>query len=286
MRTQLFSTFFYLLLSFSSFSQITIKKVADLHKSMYETSGLALYKNEFLLTHNDGGNKSELFVLDLSGKLVKTINIKNTKNKDWEDLAQDDKGRIFIGDFGNNLNERESCQIYILDDGFMDKDEVEPDKITFTFEDQKKFPPKDADLNYDCEGFFWKNGHLYLFTKCRTKPFTGESRIYKLDAKKGKQEAKYMGSIYLCQRGWRFCSVTAVDYNQELNTLAILTYGKLYFLTNFEGTDFWNGDIHSFPLPGIKQREAVCFGKNKTLYITDEYKKGFGGGNLYKLKLK
>lgn len=266
--------------------QVSMKKIGELNRKIQETSGLVLYQNKFLLTHNDGGNKSEIFVLDLKGNLVRTINVKNTKNHDWEDMTQDDKGRVYIGDFGNNLNEREECQIYILEEDFINEDEIEPDKIKFTYEDQKKFPPKKEDLNFDCEAFFWKDDRLYLLTKCRTKPFTGESRVYELDAKKGKQEAKYIGSIFLCQSGWRFCSVTSVDYYPKTNTMAVLTYGKLYILSNFNGIEFWNGDIRSYSLPVVKQREAICFVKEHKLFMTDEYRKGFGGGNLYELNYK
>ncbi len=283
-KSALFLVHFLTVLTVSA--QVSMKKIADLDRKMQESSGLVLYQGQYLLTHNDGGNKSEIFVLDLKGNLVRTINVKNTKNHDWEDLAQDDKGTVYVGDFGNNLNEREECQIYILPKDIIKSDEIEPDKIKFTYEDQHKYPPKKEDLNYDCEAFFWKDDHLYLLTKCRTKPFTGESRVYELEAKKGKQVAKYKGSIYLCQSGWRFCSVTSVDYYPKTNTMAILTYGKLYILSNFIGIEFWNGDIRSYSLPVVKQREAICFAKDGKLYMTDEYRKGFGGGNLYELNYK
>ncbi len=286
MRSQTILLLVFSFLLQTGFGQISFVKLATLDKAMVETSGLVLYQNRYLITHNDGGNKSEIFVLDLKGKRVKTINVKNTHNRDWEDLTQDDKGRVYIGDFGNNLNAREECQIYILPSGFIDLDEVEPEKITFTYEDQKAYPPKKEDLNYDCEAFFWKSNRLYLMTKCRTKPFTGESRIYELDAKKGKQVAKYKGSVYFCNAGWQFCSVTSVDYYHKSNTLAVLTYGKLYILSKFDGVDLSNGEMKSYNLPSFKQREAVCFAKENTLFLTDEYKKGLGGGNLYELKFK
>ena len=208
------------------------------------------------------------------------------KNKDWEDLTQDDEGRLYIGDFGNNDNSRKKCQIYILPEGFIDKKKVDPKKITFWYEDQKEFPPKKSKRNYDCEAFFWKDDKLYLLTKCRTKPYTGECRIYELPAKPGKHEAKYKGSIFLCKTGWRFCSVTSADYDRKTNTLAILTYTRLYVISDFSEDKFWKGSVESYSLPIVKQREAVCFsGKNK-LFLTDEVKKGLGGGNLYEVKLK
>lgn len=268
------------------FSQAKMKKVADLPKDVKETSGLVLHKNKYLITINDGGNPSEIFLFDTKGEYVKTVNVKDTKNRDWEDLTSDPSGRLYIGDFGNNDNSREKCQIYILPPGFEEKKGVKPDKITFTYEDQKEFPPKKDKRNYDCEAFFWKDGYLYLFTKCRTKPFSGESRIYRVPARKGKHKAEYMGSIFLCKSGWRFCSVTAADYDPQTNSIAILTYTKLYILSGFEGNEFEKGHLKSFSLPIVKQREAICFAGKRKLYLTDEHKKGLGGGNLYEVRLK
>lgn len=266
--------------------QLKVKKVNDLPDKMYETSGLVYVNGKYLITHNDGGHKSELYVLDEDGEEVGEINIKDTKNRDWEDVAMDTEGKLYIGDFGNNDNDREKCQIYILPKGFLKEKDIDPGKITFSYEDQKKFPPKKELWNYDCEAFFWKKNRLYLITKCRTKPFTGMARVYELPAFPGKYEAKLIGQIPLCKSGWRFCSVTAVDYHAPSNTLVALTYSKLYVIRNFKGGRIWEGDIQSFSLPFLKQREGICFKNGRTLYMTDEYKKGLGGGNLYKLQLK
>ncbi|NOQ73300.1 MAG: hypothetical protein GQ574_14945 [Crocinitomix sp.] len=279
-------TLILFMITATAMGQAKLKKIADLPKAVFETSGLAYFKNKYLITHNDGGHKSEIFVMNLEGEVLRKINVKDTKNRDWEDLAQDDEGRLYIGDFGNNGNSREKCQIYILPSNFLDKKEVTPKKITFTYEDQKAFPPKKSELNYDCEAFFWKDDKLYLLTKCRTKPFTGESRVYEIPATPGKYKAKYIGSIFLCNSGWRFCSVTSVDYDAKSNTLAILTYSRLYVVSNIQGNDFWNGKIKSYSLPIVKQREAICFKNKTTLFVTDEQKRGLGGGNLYELKLK
>lgn len=272
--------------SLTGTAQIRLKKIVDLPKKMYETSGLLFYKNKYLITHNDGGNKSEIYVLNQKGENIKTIDIEDTKNTDWEDLAQDKEGNIYIGDFGNNNNDRKKLQIYILEEGFIDKKNVEPKKITFWYEDQDKFPPKKKQLNFDCEAFFEKDGYLYLLTKCRTKPFSGISKVYVIPAKKGKHKAKLIGQFQFCSTSWQFCSVTAADYDYDSNTLTVLTYGKLYVVTNFKNNEFWNGDIAMYNIPHIKQREAIAYlGKNKW-YLTDEHKKGFGGGNLYKMYLK
>ena len=267
-------------------AQLRLKKIVKLPNKLYETSGLLFYKNKFLITHNDGGNKSEIFILNTKGEHLKTIDVEDVNNKDWEDLAQDQNGNIYIGDFGNNRNNRKKLNIYILKNGFIDKKKVEPKKITFWYEDQEKFPPKKSELNFDCEAFFEKDGYLYLLTKCRTKPFSGVSKVYVIPAKKGKYKAKLIGQFQFCSTSWQFCSVTSADYDYTSKTLTVLTYGKLYVVTNIKNNEFWNANIRMYNIPQVKQREAVaCLGKNRW-YLTDEYKKGFGGGNLYEMYLK
>ena len=173
-----------------------------------------------------------------------------------------------------------------LKKGFIFKDEVKTEKISFWFEDQVEFPPEKENLNYDCEAFFYKDGFLYLLTKCRSVPFTGISKVYRIPAKKGKHKAELVGQFQLCSTAWQFCSVTAADYDKKSNTLTILTYGKLYVVSNIKNNKFWNGDIKKYNVPNISQREAIAYVSPFKWYMTDEFKKGFGGGNLYKLVIK
>ena len=275
------------LLPYAVLAGFGYKKIANLTDKLKETSGLALIDGKYLISHNDGGNKNDVFVLNLKGELLKVIEVDEASNNDWEDLTTDDQGKLYIGDFGNNLNKRSRCFVYILRRNFIsDKNQrVNADKISFTYEDQKEFPPDKKELNFDAEAFFWMNDSLYILTKCRSKPFTGISNIYVIPDKPGEYVARKLGSIYLCSSNWQFCSVTSADYYAPTRTLAVLVYSKLYLITDFEGSKFWEGKMMSLPLPGIKQREAVCFQNGKSIFITDEYRKGIGGGNLYQLSL-
>ena len=277
-----------LLFSFLTSAQhLKLDKICDLDKKLYETSGLVLIDNKYLITHNDGGNKSEVYVLDLKGKMIKTIEVDEAKNHDWEDLARDDKGRLFIGDFGDNNNDRKEKYIYILRAGFVnDKNEkVNADKITFTYSDQKEFPPKKEELNFDAEAFIWMNNQFYIFTKCRTKPYTGLSYIYTIPDTEGKHVAKKIGKLQFCNSNWQFCSVTGADYNPTTKELSILTYSKLYVFSKFSGHQFWKGEKKIYNIGSIKQREAICYKGKNSWYITDEYRRGIGGGNLYEAQL-
>ncbi|UKN00105.1 hypothetical protein K6119_10205 [Paracrocinitomix mangrovi] len=269
-------------------AQVSVDKIADLPSKLYETSAVQIYQGKYILTLNDGGNKEKLYVLDFEGKVVRTLEIKDAKNVDWEDLAIDDKDRVYIGDFGNNLNKRKECAIYILDKDLIEdgNGEIKADKITFNYEDQFAYPPKESNMNFDAEAMVWMNDSIYIFTKCRSKPFTGITNVYVLPDKPGHYKARKIGSIQLCDSNWMFCSVTAADYHPKSKKLVILTYSRFYIISNFTSHQFWNGKIQSYNLKGIKQREGIGFLTKNVLYMTDEYRKGFGGGNLYKLSLK
>ena len=81
--------------------------IADLPKSLDEISAAETIPNSNLLwVIEDAGNKNRLYGLNTNGKIIKEIKITNTKNKDWEDLASDSLGNIYIGDFGNNNKNR------------------------------------------------------------------------------------------------------------------------------------------------------------------------------------
>lgn len=266
-------------------TKVDYEKIADLPTWLYESSGLVYYQNK-LITHNDGGNRAELYVLNEKGKHENTIYVQDVKNYDWEEIATDEKGNLYIGDFGNNDNNRQNLQIHILKNGFLNQTKANVETIHFTYEDQKAFPPNDKELHFDCEAFIVKDKKIFLFTKCRTKPFTGVSKIYMLPAKPGNHEAKLIGQFNFCDNNWMTCSVTAASYHAPSNTIAVLAYGRLYTIKNWRFNAFWKGDIKSYKISGIKQREAIAFKDENTWFMTDEYKKGIKGGNLYKLKLK
>lgn len=133
---------------------------------LHENSGIAFIKNSDLLyAINDSGNSSTVFGLDIKyGKISKEIKLNNTGNDDWEDLTTD-TNFLYVGDFGNNKNKRENLSIYwIPNDIILGKSgkDNELKSTQFYLEDQKKFPPKKKDRNFDIESFFTLRNYFYL----------------------------------------------------------------------------------------------------------------------------
>ena len=163
-------SFLFLLISLNSFlgqSQISdfIEKF-ELPSVIQETSGL-LFLDGKIITNNDGGDAANLYEIDsLTGGLLRTININNATNIDWEDLA-DDETHIYIGDFGNNYGTRNNLKIYkILKSEYKNNTSVSSETISFSYEDQTNFNSSNSH-NFDAEAFVIYEDSILIFTKNR-----------------------------------------------------------------------------------------------------------------------
>jgi hypothetical protein len=111
-----------LFISFNCNSQsVTPLVVTNMPGIINESSGLEKTGSNFFWSHNDSGGQPEIYGFDSSGTLLKTIDVTNASNFDWEEIAQGDNGEFYIGDFGNNSNNRSVAngnplRIYIISD--------------------------------------------------------------------------------------------------------------------------------------------------------------------------
>ncbi|GMN09876.1 hypothetical protein MTsPCn9_19190 [Croceitalea sp. MTPC9] len=261
-----------------------LKILADLPSNLEENSGIQFYPDNTIWVIEDNGNKDEIYGLNLKGKIVKEFKVKNAKNRDWEDLTRDINGNLYIGDFGNNGNDRKRMTIYKLPNPKKEPGEkIDAEKIEFVYPEQKKFPPKKEKLYYDTEAFFhWENA-LYIITKNRTRPYDGKALIYKVPDKKGNYEAELVGKFIVCKDQDK-CSITSADISSNGKKIALLTYGYVLIITDFEFDDFSKGKKQQIELGARTQLEAVCFKNDSTLLISDEQSHA-QGGNLYALDL-
>ena len=68
-----------------------------------EASGIVASRRHpgIFWVHNDSGNGPELFAVRRSGALVRSYRVA-APNLDWEDIATDDAGHLYLADIGNN----------------------------------------------------------------------------------------------------------------------------------------------------------------------------------------
>lgn len=254
------------------------KEIASLPDELDEASAL-LSVDGLFISLNDSGNKPLLYVFDKKGVLVNKCKIKNAENIDWEALAYDGNDRIFIGDFGNNKNKRKDLGIYsVSKTEVLNNKQTQASYLTFSYPDQNAFPPEDSLLYFDTEGLVFHADSLFIFTKNRTVPFDGISKVYGISVNENNQIAKPYPNIHLKATSWLEESVT--DAFLAENLLFLLTYSKVYI--------FWFKSssnielIEEINLAQVTQKEGICF-TNDTLFFVDEKSK-FGKQKLYKLK--
>jgi hypothetical protein len=252
------------------------KVITELPSTLSESSGLLVAGDSFL-SFNDSGGKPEVYVFNSAGKLTHACLIKNAEHSDWEAITQDENGNVYIGDFGNNDNKRVDLKIYRLHlNDLLTKEVSTAEIISFSYPDQKKFPPEKTAWYYDAEAFIARNDSLFLFTKNRTNPFDGLVKVYGLANKKGVQTLKLYPSIPFPATSWLENSVTdACLYN---NTLFLLTYRYVYVFDYSLGVSKL---IDTIEFKSVSQKEGIYY-SNSAIYITDETTI-LGASKLYKI---
>src|SRR5690606_28922640 len=155
---------------------------------------------------------------------TQTLKISDQENTDWEDLSQDKNGNLYIGNFGNNDNNRQDLRILKIDGENLNQSVTSISQITtFTYEDQKDFPPKKSNLLYDCEAFVTTDDYFYLFTKNRSKGFDGTFYVYKIPNKQGDFIAKKIATLKTCGN-YKKCAITGAAINKAETKIALSTH--------------------------------------------------------------
>lgn len=260
-----------LFVSCSNFGQLTL--VSNLSKLLKEVSGNEMvFNSDLIWMHNDSGNKPELFGVTQQGEIEKIVKV-NAKNHDWEDITSDEKGNLYIGDFGNNNQKRKNLRILkIANKDLFNSNAVEVEKIKF------KYPKLKNKVSLDVEAFFYYQDYFYLFTKSRKKKKSGRTLLFKIPNKVGKHVAELISEFKFCNSV--DCRITGADISSGGKKVALVNHKSVFILTDFLKDDFFSGTVKEYELDHISQKEGVCFKDNTSLFISDEYSM-YTKGNLY-----
>ncbi len=253
----------------------------DLGNDLSEISGLALLGTDTFVGINDSGNKAELILFNQDGEPIKTVSVSNATNVDWEDLAMDDT-YLYIGDIGNNLNKRKDLCVYkVRKSEVISQTKVVAEKIMYSYEDQRDFPPRKVNYNFDAEALVVKDDSLWIIAKNNAEPWSGEATIYALSKEAGNQIARERDTVFTGNNDWWEDAITGADlYNDQLY---VLTYNRVL---RFNGSNLSEQPKLLVQFDRITQKEAIVVVDNHTLFIADEKHRIVGGGKLYKIQLK
>jgi hypothetical protein len=224
-------------------------------------------------TINDSGNPADVFQISpQTGQILKTTRIQNHSNIDWEDLAADAL-HIYVGDFGNNNGNRTNLRILKVRKSALyhpDTLQVNAQKLEFSYPDQSSFVSS-SNHNFDCEGFFYLQGRLHLFSKNRGNQKT---KHYSLDPNLANQVAILHDSLSvngLITSASISPDGKVVSLLGHENGVSLMVFNWLLF--GFQGTDFFGGnrrriDHNNMLFNG--QTEGIGFLSSDTLIMSNE----------------
>lgn len=246
-----------------------------------EASGIECVHPDTCWTHNDNNDGARIYLLDGGGVFLGQRTLSEASQVDYEDICKDTDGNIYVGDFGNNDNDRQDLVIYRSSPSTEAGSLVDADRIEFTLEDQASFPPPDNNLNFDIEGMVHHGGFLYLFTRNRTIPFNGVCKMYRLPADPGTYVASLTGSFF-GNFSEIYSSITAAAISPSGGRLALLTNGSLYLFTDLlDGPDISGSSTYNF-FTFTPAFEGISFVDECLTYLVTEADNS-GPASLYSL---
>jgi hypothetical protein len=254
----------------SDIKQINLEPFAIIDQDIdIEVSGLVQSRtnlNTFWL-HGDAGDEAAIFLINKGGASISAdknegIRLSNSDNEDWEDIATDNDGNLYVGDIGNNCECRTDLSIL----GFREPD---PSSKTvnqvseFKFEYSTKFKSKKGkNMTPDAEALFYQGDSFYLLTKESNGKNTG---FYKLSD----PDPNTVNIFELVQNIDFDDKVTGADITPSGDALAILTSSSIWLMTDFEGNDFFSGTIQKVFFES-QQVESIAFSNDSSLIVAEE----------------
>jgi hypothetical protein len=261
-------------------------------KAIHEPSGLVRSRRHpgVYWTHGDHGAEPDLFAITAGGDLIESYRLGNADNFDWEDIAVDDDGFLYVADFGNNHEDREYFSIYKVPEpdprarlrssetrAALSVSAVE--RLRFDYPDRPKSGPQ-RNVNFDAEALFHSNGRLYVLSKHRTDTMT---TLYRMPETKGDEPVvlERVGDFDVGGHDRPYGGmVTGASLDAAKGRLAVLSYHALFIFETRPDESPLSRLVARFDLDQslFRQCEAVAWTDNGLLVLNEE-------GDLFRLRL-
>jgi len=239
-----------------------------------ESSGLSASRRYpgHLWTHNDSGNSARLFLINLDGQTVATVNLEGASKIDWEDMAVAGTGQdawVYVGDIGDNSKARPNIVVYRFREPELN---VTAPPVTLSVPWEKMTLTYPDGANNAETLLATGDGHLIVITKN-----VGPSQVFKTTepfAANTLQTLASIGQYNFCAADLRSCLATGGDLSPDGTHLVVRSYTDAYEWTLPAGilwTEIWSIAPQITLLPVTKQGESICYSADgEHLYMTSE----------------
>ncbi|MBI3805299.1 MAG: hypothetical protein HY282_16230 [Nitrospirae bacterium] len=227
------------------------------NRAIDESSGLVKSRRleEVFWTHNDSGDRARIFAVTREGQDLGTVEVRGAQNVDWEDLAIDDAGFLYLCDIGDNRGRRHDLVIYKIP-------EVDPRRVQETTV-AARFPFHYPDHPpIDAEACFYAGGAFYVMTKERA---VNDTTLYRLDLSRPDQDqaATFVGRTSIESL------VTGADVTPDGTLLAVLSYPFIDLYRKPADNDNYLAGPHRRTWIYFGQAEGIAW-DGADLLISDE----------------
>lgn len=215
-----------------------------------------------LWTHNDGGGpkKQVLYAIDRKGNTRASFPVVDVTLHDWEDIAIDSAGHLYIGDIGNNDSKRGALAVYEID-------EPNPQVGTGAVSPKHAWKLNFPGAPFDCESLFvWKD-HGYVVSKVFDK---ARAQIFRFPLKQANEPL----TLELVATTQIESPVTGADISADGTLLGLVAKNGAYvFRIDGNVTRVTNTNPHYTKLKN-EHLEACCF-VPEGLLVTSERRRIF-----------
>jgi|GEM_PF-5651841 len=283
--------FFALCISISFFAQkkVEIEAVGPLPSAVTSGSGLAFATKDSYWTHSGDKGAGVIYEVNKSGLLLKTVLIEGAESVDFEDMAQDENGNLYVGDFGNEDQSRIMLTIYQINTAQikLSKEKSTPGNQIFTVVPEiidfvHQYSTIQAKCHMDTEGMVYNEGNLYLFSRDRCGKTNNHLAVHRLSVSERRTTAEEM-----TYHDWKIKDknvvVTSADLSRDKERLALLSNDGIHLFMDFDADAFLDGKYKFFPLKS-SEKTAIVFSNRCSLTLLEQGSAG-AAGRLLKVNL-
>jgi hypothetical protein len=202
-----------------------ISTISD--SSLAEASGLVKSRKHpgLFWTITDSGNQPILYAINIRGELLAAYRVNGAVNIDWEAIAIDDSGQLYLGDVGNSLPFVGLPRRWIYQVSEPNPLVAGPPKSSADAMPVVKIDKTHvfafSGSPFDIEGMFWRHGEIYL----TSKSVDGDSDLYRLPLEKQTKIHELLFVGKLPSSGM----VTGAAVSADGRRLAICSYRHVTF---------------------------------------------------------
>jgi hypothetical protein len=280
------SVVFVVVLSAVMYAAQKLEELGTLPDELRESSGLAVSRTQpgVLWSHNDSGDRPNLYAIDSSGRLLAVVRITNADAQDWEDMSSgpcpagfsttNSPHCLYMADIGDNNQVRQILTVYVT---------VEPSLVstggTPLTTAARSFRYRYPDAPHDSEALaVGPAGDVIIVSKGRrgTIDFFGISATSVARALTSGEvlTAEHQGNTGIEPNGKIGRFVTGAALSPDAKTLALRTYNEVFFYSPVAAGrqgNRWRAVGRTCSLGDAEpQGEAIAYFDDQTWLLTSE----------------